>query len=395
MAEARDEPGALPLVENALHWLWQQRTNNRLSGRLFTDNGGLAGILSRGADALLDGFDAPQRDRALELLFRLVRVDREGSRHSRRSLALDKAEAVGGGGETGGAVVHRLSGLRRPDGGPGDGPLRLITVVDGRVNLIHETLIRSKGPDASGKPQPYWPTLWSYIEQHRARAAWRERLGEDVATWLAKGRTAGHEWSHERVREAAEALRPVVPELSEDERAFLGPIEPAAMLAELDSRQTEHRRRLLIGERLDVLRRSPPRRGHGRGRYARDRLVRRARRRRDHLDPVRRERSKLGGRGAPLSNDRAVPDRPLSDHRRPVSGVSGSGGWLVRSHLVGRRPLPRFGRQHLRRRPFRQSSGDLRQLVRRGGVLPVAESARGVQGVPAGRVGMAAGGDRG
>ena len=26
VAEAQDEPGALPLVENALHWLWQQRT---------------------------------------------------------------------------------------------------------------------------------------------------------------------------------------------------------------------------------------------------------------------------------------------------------------------------------------------------------------------------------
>ena len=94
-----------------------------------------------------------------------------------------------------------------------------------------------------------------------------------MATWLAKGRTAGHQWSHERVREAAEALRPVVPELSEDERAFLGPIEPVAMLAELDSRQTEHRRRLLIGERLDVLDDPRPGLGTGAGRYARDRLV--------------------------------------------------------------------------------------------------------------------------
>jgi hypothetical protein len=77
LGEARDEPGALPLVENALDWLWQRRENGRLSGRLFTDQGGLAGLISRSADDLLDGL-GPQRGRALELLFRLVQVDPEG-----------------------------------------------------------------------------------------------------------------------------------------------------------------------------------------------------------------------------------------------------------------------------------------------------------------------------
>jgi formylglycine-generating enzyme required for sulfatase activity len=74
-------------------------------------------------------------------------------------------------------VVNRLSGQRRPDGGRQAGPLRLITVGDnGAVNLIHETLIRSKGHDAAGKAQPYWPTLWAYIEKNKERAARRERL---------------------------------------------------------------------------------------------------------------------------------------------------------------------------------------------------------------------------
>ena len=265
VAEARNEPGALPLVETALQWLWQHRETNgaksRLSGRLFTEPGGLAGIFTHAADTLLAGFDAAQRERALELLFRLVRVDRDGVRHARRSLALNEAVEVAGGDEVGRAVVHRLSGLRRPDDGPGEGPLRLITVADGSVSLIHETLIRSKDADAHGRTQPYWPTLWDYIEQHRARAAMRERLAEDVAAWVAKGRSEGLRWSHERVREAADALRPVAGELSPDERDFLGPIDPDAMLAELANPETEHRRRLLIGERLCVL--GDPRPGVG------------------------------------------------------------------------------------------------------------------------------------
>jgi tetratricopeptide (TPR) repeat protein len=38
-----------------------------------------------------------------------------------------------------------------------------------------------------GKPQPYWPTLWSYIEQHKGRSARRERLALLAQEW--KGRT--------------------------------------------------------------------------------------------------------------------------------------------------------------------------------------------------------------
>ena len=194
VAEARDEPGALPLVENALHWLWEKRTGNRLSGQLFTDQGGLAGILSGSADGLLAGLDKQQQGHALELLFRLVQVDPESRRHTRRRIPLAEAVDVAGGDERGRAVVDRLAGQRRRDGRTAEGPLRLITVTeeagqDGPsqrtrwVNLIHETLIRSRGLDAAGKPQPYWPTLWNYIERNKQRAARWERLQLLAREW--------------------------------------------------------------------------------------------------------------------------------------------------------------------------------------------------------------------
>jgi formylglycine-generating enzyme required for sulfatase activity len=187
LAEARGEPGALPLVENALDWLWQRRENSWLSGRLFTEQGGLAGLLSRSADDLLDGLGPQQRERALELLFRLVKVDPEGVRHARQRIGRDEAVAIAGGGEAGLAVVNRLSGQRQPDGGRQGGPVRLITVGDnGAVNLIHETLIRSKGLDAAGKPQPYWPALWAHIEKNKERAARRERLELMAREWRGR-----------------------------------------------------------------------------------------------------------------------------------------------------------------------------------------------------------------
>jgi hypothetical protein len=195
MDQAQDEPGALPLVENALQWLWEQRMpNGRLSGQLFVKEGGLAGILSRNADELLDSL-GKQRGRALELLFRLVKVDPKGRRHTRQRIPLPEAVAVAGGRKEGRALIDHLAGARVPNDARPKGPLRLITVEkgvkdetatqnsEGSVNLIHETLIRSKGPDAKGQPQPYWPTLWRYIEQHKDRAARRERLQLLAREW--------------------------------------------------------------------------------------------------------------------------------------------------------------------------------------------------------------------
>ena len=99
LGEAKDEPGALPLVENALHWLWEQRDDGKLSGRQFNDQGGLAGILSRNADALIDVLGDKQL--ALKLLFNLVKVDPELRQHARKRLSLDEAIRIAGGGNPG------------------------------------------------------------------------------------------------------------------------------------------------------------------------------------------------------------------------------------------------------------------------------------------------------
>ena len=127
VAEAQDEPGALPLVQNALHWLWQQRTDGRLSSRLLEDHGGLGGILRHSADDLLSAL-GDRRDQALELLFQLVKVDPEGRRHTRQRMPLSDAVRIAGGGEAGLALVDRLAGRRQRDGAGRQGPLRLITI---------------------------------------------------------------------------------------------------------------------------------------------------------------------------------------------------------------------------------------------------------------------------
>ena len=79
---------------------------------------------------MLNGLDKQERERALELLFRLVQVDPEARRHTRRRIPLAEAVDVAGGGERGRGLVNRLAGQRCRDGGTAEEPLRLITVTE-------------------------------------------------------------------------------------------------------------------------------------------------------------------------------------------------------------------------------------------------------------------------
>lgn len=218
--DARGEVGVLPLVENALTTLWTRRGPNshRLSGKLYSGLGGLAGILASQADALLERVDKviPKgRQKVLELLLRLTRVSDQG-RHSRQRVSLKEAINVAGDDDPakGELVVRLLSGERNaqalmasPQGG-----LRLITVSDDgesferpkntrfagasaknglaypkipqHVDLIHETLIRARPKhNKTGKPYGYWPTLYDYIEANRDRDIHRQQLQFQTEQW--------------------------------------------------------------------------------------------------------------------------------------------------------------------------------------------------------------------
>jgi hypothetical protein len=201
--ETEAELGALPLVENALTVLWKQRKeNNRLSGDQYTKAGGLVGILSNQADALLERINrdvTKGRKAALELLLSLTRINDEG-RHTRQRLTREEAVLVAGAGrhEIGERVVQLLSGERlgNAPSEAANGALRLITVsieetagaTTDYVDLIHETLIRPHKRDAqSGKYIGYWPTLYDYIEKNRDRSLRRQQLRLQASRWAKSG----------------------------------------------------------------------------------------------------------------------------------------------------------------------------------------------------------------
>ena len=205
LADARDEPGALPLAENALTTLWHEarpdaQGRRRLSGELYDQRGRLVGMLSQGADALLARIERewPGKGRraALEVLLALTRINPDG-RHTRQRLLYEEAVRAADNGRrtaAGEKVLRLLAGDRAP-GEPSDRAahvLRLVTIKDAReaagpgaaarfVDLIHETLIRARG--GGTQPQPYWPTLYRYVQDNRDRPLARQQLAWRAERW--------------------------------------------------------------------------------------------------------------------------------------------------------------------------------------------------------------------
>lgn len=197
--DARDEPGALPLVESALAELWndaQARGSQWLSKAYYGQHNGVVGMLAKQADALIGSLGERGRKQALNLLLALTRIN-EGGRHTRRRLARVDAVHEAGGGAQGEQVVQVLAGERaRQGGGAVGGPLRLI-VTDGEegkgfVELVHEMLVRPSGrKDEQGRAIGYWPTLYDYVFANRDRDYQRQQLQVDAQRWRERSRL-GH-----------------------------------------------------------------------------------------------------------------------------------------------------------------------------------------------------------
>jgi hypothetical protein len=205
--DARDEIGALPLVENALFTLWQQRQGEVLSGERYRQLKGIAGMLSAQADELLariDGQVSKGRQAALELLFRLTRINDEG-RHTRQRIPREEALMIAGDGkpEVGERVLQLLSGERRADA-PAQAPtgaLRLITI--SREPRGQAPVRRPDSRDADPRPRQgradrqavgYWPTLYDYIENNRDRDMLRQQLRFQAEQWGKSG-VVGRWWN--------------------------------------------------------------------------------------------------------------------------------------------------------------------------------------------------------
>jgi WD40 repeat protein/DNA-binding SARP family transcriptional activator len=167
VAEVQDQPGTLPLLQYALTELFEHRQHATLTLGAYREIGGVAGALTRRAEALYQGLDPAGRVAARQLFLRLLAVGEEGAEDTRRRVLRAELASLEVGGPAIAAVIeaygrHRLLALDR------DPVTRGPT-----VEVAHEALLRE------------WGRLRGWVESAREDLRTHRRLAAAATEWTA------------------------------------------------------------------------------------------------------------------------------------------------------------------------------------------------------------------
>ena len=173
ISDSADEPGSLPMLQEALVLLW-----GTMSGRLLTrasydtlghdGRSGLAVAMATKADATLVALPSEQQRIARRIFLRLVQFG-EGRLDTRRQLGVEELRAAGDDPKIFDGVLEKLIDNRLLTPG--------IDVDRGlRVDIAHEMLIVG------------WPASREWVEARRNAEKTRRRLAVKAEEWVRLGR---------------------------------------------------------------------------------------------------------------------------------------------------------------------------------------------------------------
>jgi len=209
LADARQEPGVLPLLSTALLATWERRDGRTLRVAAYSAAGGVAGALTRLADGVYGGLDEAGRAAARRVFLRLA-APGEGGEDLRRRVS--RSELAGTEPEE--AVLTVLIGQR-------------LVIADGdTLEVAHEALLRE------------WPRLQAWLEVHR-------HLAEAASAWDAAGRAPGDLYRGARLQAAQDWANAHPGDARQLEQAFLTASAAAQERTLRDARRTARRLRSL------------------------------------------------------------------------------------------------------------------------------------------------------
>jgi WD40 repeat protein/energy-coupling factor transporter ATP-binding protein EcfA2 len=234
VSDAADEPGALPLVQETMVLLWEERRRRLLTRAAYDTLGvdgrsGLAVALATRADAALAMLSPAQRLIARRIFLRLVQLG-EGRDDTRRQQPVATLRAATEDPELFEQTLIHLTSQR------------LLTLSgeedkDGEartVDLAHEALIAA------------WPTMRRWIEQDRQGLRVQRQLADDVEEWQALQRDPSALYRGVRLVAAQEWTTEHPDQLNLLERAFLDASREQEASELQAAQRTNHRLRLLV-----------------------------------------------------------------------------------------------------------------------------------------------------
>lgn len=176
LADAADEPGVLPLVQETMVLLWEIMQDRLLTLNDYEGLGegrsGLATAMVTKADATLDRLLPPQQAIARRIFLRLIQFG-EGRADTRRQLPVNALKVSGNDPLLFEQTLRHLTNNR------------LLTLsgeeqeAERKVDIAHEALIIG------------WPTLQRWLQERREAEQTRRRLETKVSEWIHWGRGGG------------------------------------------------------------------------------------------------------------------------------------------------------------------------------------------------------------
>lgn len=216
--DVRDEPGAMPLLQHALHELWRRRRGRWLRAAEYAAIGGIQQAISHTADQIYTAASPEERVRLRDIFLRLTRVDQDDHsdvrRDTRQRVAFGELVPAGASRTQTQALIDRLVasrlvvtgavhtyGVEDPDSAAARDAVP--------VEVAHEALIR------------YWPRLRNWLSEDRSALMLRAAIRRDLQDWLQRGRDPDSLLRGSKLEEALRLLELPRLQLNAEERGFI------------------------------------------------------------------------------------------------------------------------------------------------------------------------------
>jgi WD40 repeat protein len=202
IAEMREQPAGLPLLQYALTELWERREGSNLSVRAYDASGGIGGAIARRAEKIVRDLDADGRELARQLFLRLIELG-EGTPDTSRRVRTRELQSLGADRGDMAEVIerfarHRLLVFDR------DPQSREPT-----LGLAHEALLAA------------WPRVQQWVDDARDDVRQQRRMAAAAGQWIESGRDASYLLSGSRLDQANQWISSTRMFLGASERDYL------------------------------------------------------------------------------------------------------------------------------------------------------------------------------
>lgn len=193
------EPGALPLLSQALLSTWQRRRGRMMTLSGYTASGGVRGAIAETAESVFyDHLEPEQRGIARQIFLRLTELGGgDSTADSRRRASISELASR----REDEVVVHAVLQTLADS--------RLIIIDQESAEVAHEALIRE------------WPTLRGWLEEDREGLRLHRRLTEAALEWQAMGQDPEGLYRGVRLAQALEWARSHPEDVNQLENSFL------------------------------------------------------------------------------------------------------------------------------------------------------------------------------